>query len=245
MQRATVLVQAGHPADDGGWVLDLVQHGGTDRWIWRWSSTPRTSPPTPVELRYTPAEAIITIGGETWSYPSEDWRWDPENAKRVLMWHWEQYFKHLLAPDRAKEEAEKFAASENAQAETLASANRAAHSWLYDAAYRAGWRKLSLRQKLRYWGPAGADQPSWHRVEDLPQLGDPAKPPRGAPRGRRRDDPGPLASVDVAGMAGRGMSDVEIGAALGVSRHIVQRHRQEHGIPPGSPPKRRTKDFEP
>lgn len=84
------------------------------------------------------------------------------------MWHWTRYYQHL---DHAIAEsvAAEWTLTEWAQEAprwTLAEANRSASRALYRASREAGFRKMTLRERLRL-GMA-ADSGQWHRTDHLP-----------------------------------------------------------------------------
>jgi len=98
---------------------------------------------------------------------SELSEYDPE---RIIMWHWTRYFRHL-AHEIAEQTGKVWSLTEWAQHAsewTLAEANRSASRALYRASREAGFRKTTLRERLRLGLAEYSGQ--WHRVDNIPTI---------------------------------------------------------------------------
>jgi hypothetical protein len=87
---------------------------------------------------------------------------------RLVMWHWARYYQHLehaIAESVAAEWSLTDWAQHSANW-TLAEANRSASRALYRASRDSGFRKMTLRERLRLG--MSADSGQWHRVDHLP-----------------------------------------------------------------------------
>lgn len=74
------------------------------------------------------------------------------NAQAIVIWHWTKYYQHLpyeIAESVANEWAVSDFATHSADW-TLAEANRSASRALYRASRDEGWRKLTMRERLKH-----------------------------------------------------------------------------------------------
>jgi hypothetical protein len=151
-----------------------------DRWTWRLVDhrsevAPRERagdlPWVQVEIERAPgATTLELLDGsgavvDRATYPSLRWVLDAEHdAGALIWWHAHRYFAFL-----PRDEVEALALSFScANERTIAGANRAAQRELYRLARDLGWRRLTLRERVRAWGADGADRPIWHRAVDVP-----------------------------------------------------------------------------
>lgn len=89
------------------------------------------------------------------------------NPQSIVIWHWTRYYK-FIPHEIADRVAQEWVLSEFAihgQEWTLAEANRSASRALYKSARNEGWRKLTLRERLKLGMDADAAQ--WQRVEHI------------------------------------------------------------------------------
>lgn len=89
---------------------------------------------------------------------------DTYDLRRIVLWHWARYFRHLPYED-AESAASEFSSARTPR--SLATANREASRLLYAASRAAGWRRLTLRERAKIWGADAADRPIWHRDEEI------------------------------------------------------------------------------
>lgn len=150
-----------------------------DRWVWR-SLDPHCSAARAVDTwgmvevdRQAGATDIRIRGGDgsvlfERTYPSYTWELDREaDTGRILWWQYNKYFKFLPADD-VTTLAGTFLLSKSVR--TVSEANREAARQLYRLARELGWRRLTLRERIRMWGPEGRDRPIWHRESEIADL---------------------------------------------------------------------------
>lgn len=114
-------------------------------------------------------DVVTELGVVRWTreYPRLRSDLSDHDPERIVMWHWTRYYRHLehaVAEQTAKEWAMTEWARESV-GWTLAEANRSASRALYRASRDEGWRKLTLRERVKL-GVTGNAQ--WHRVDSLP-----------------------------------------------------------------------------
>lgn len=135
-----------------------------------WQARTVILPPTPGrEGKYEPKpERQIELTGGGWleAYPMLRSDLTDYNLPRIVMWQWTRYYSVCVERADAEQIAEVFAAMPEVRSMTLAEANRLASRILYDAARRAGWRKLTLREARLYRLDAGG----WVHQEKLDRL---------------------------------------------------------------------------
>lgn len=91
---------------------------------------------------------------------------EPGGLERIVWWHASRYFTHM-ASEAVTEVCTYLVATWTARMDAgeaidLASANREVERELYGASRREGWRKLTMRERLRLG--LGADSPCWQRI---------------------------------------------------------------------------------
>lgn len=98
-------------------------------------------------------------------FPVLDWTVDHNDLQRILMGQWKSYFS-FLPYDDARQLADYWAILPHTVAQTdIVVLNRSASSALYDLARQLGWRKLTLREKLKLG--LSPDSPTWQRLSTL------------------------------------------------------------------------------
>lgn len=167
-------------------VLEIGQKAGhlsgdlRDRWTWR-SVDLHSSLAREVDTfgvvevdRQPGATQLLVRGGDGLvlferTYPSLRWVFDREqDAGRILMWHYDRHFRFLPA-DEAEALAQTFLLSKAIR--TVSEANREAERALYHLARALGWRRMTLRERIRVWGPTdGPDRPIWHRQSEVAEM---------------------------------------------------------------------------
>jgi hypothetical protein len=113
--------------------------------------------------------SLVSEFGPVWSatYDTLRWQLDPAGGLiRIVGWHLTRYFKMLVVDHSATDLAGEIEAmNPNWRAMTLSQVNRLVSRHLYRLARDMGWRKLTLRERLRL----GLDEasPQWQRESDL------------------------------------------------------------------------------
>jgi hypothetical protein len=98
---------------------------------------------------------------------------DEYNPQRLLIWHWTRYYRHLPY-ETAEQVAQTWILSDwanYAHEWTLAEANRSASRALYRASREAGFRKMTLRERLKCGLTAASSQ--WQRADSVKYEGTP------------------------------------------------------------------------
>ena len=95
---------------------------------------------------------------------------DPEHVKRVFIWHVYSFYQFLLrelpGPDLdAEAESWAFLFLKRNAAPTITAANRSASRWLYRLARDLGYRKMTLRERVKAGLPS--DSPCWQRLPHI------------------------------------------------------------------------------
>jgi len=121
--------------------------------------------PNAWRIDVTTAHGVVRWTREYARLNSDLAEYDPE---RLIMWHWTRYYQHLEHAV-AEQTAKVWALTDWAQQAskwTLAEANRSASRALYRASREAGFRKMTLRERLRLG--LAEDSGQWHRVDNIP-----------------------------------------------------------------------------
>jgi len=125
-----------------------------------------------IDVEEVPGVATVTLtegsGGVVWQreYPVSRWECDDRSPARLITWTWHRYYGHLCWID-----VEPLAACYTiAPGATVSEAVREAGRQLYRLSRELGWRKMTLRERRRLWGPDGDSRPLWHRESELLSL---------------------------------------------------------------------------
>lgn len=150
----------------GEWaIVEVADKAGRYDGAIRCRLTVRSTDATPVhQLDRLPEAALlvqslpdrivlaIVASGIAWTATYQTLRSTMEDYSpaRLVTWHWARYYRHLSYDD-VQPLAESFAATHpELAAWTLAEANRAASRDLYELSRQLGWRKLAMRERVKY-----------------------------------------------------------------------------------------------
>lgn len=123
--------------------------------------------PAGMSSRGPKPERIVELAGGSWieAHPQLRCSLNGYELRAIVIWHWSRYYQIPLTWEEADSVAGLFEAElRHRPLPTLAEANRLASRMLYDAGRRAGWHKLTLRERKR-WGLESCGQ--WVRSETL------------------------------------------------------------------------------
>lgn len=122
----------------------------------------------PARERHTEV-IILGSSGETLlerRYRTLEWGFDPADSGRVLLWQYNRYFR-FLPEDDVLSLAQTFTLGRSPR--TKSGANQLAAQALYRLARDLGYRKMTLRERIRAWGPVdGPDRPCWQLACTVP-----------------------------------------------------------------------------
>lgn len=106
-------------------------------------------------------------------YRTLPWEWDPKDSGKVLLWQANRYFRFLPEAD-VRALAATYTLGNSPRSKS--GANQLAARALYRLARELGWRKMTLRERVKAWGPVdGPDRPCWVRADDVPQRRNPSR----------------------------------------------------------------------
>jgi len=161
------------------------RHSGARRDRWTWRSVEHTAtayqgiPWAQLEIEAAGRSTRVLLRGGDGAvllervYPRLNWVFSrPDDAGRLVWWHARRHFGFLLAAE-AEDDVAALAATFTIplSVATVSEANRLAERALYRLARDLGWRKMTLRERVRCWGAAaGQDRPQWHRADEVAAL---------------------------------------------------------------------------
>ena len=113
----------------------------------------------------------ISVGGMeiTFPYHNPELK-DPGHVKRIFIWHLHRFYSFLLRelPDSdldAESESWAFSFLKRNENPTITAANRSASRWLYRLARDFGYRKMTMRERIKAGLPS--DSPCWQRLPHI------------------------------------------------------------------------------